>query len=108
MARTTSPNLVVKWKDLQTQFEKDPGPFYFVAVRWLDASRSENVEEARPIEAITCGVLKTIDSKMISLSQEVFENLGRRDTTSIPRRNVRHISLFGIIPPFRKVKPKVD
>ena len=95
---------IISWADLRRVFEKDPGQFYFIAVRWLDATRSENVEEARPMEAVTTGILKDINRSMVSLSQEVFENLGRRDTTSIPRRNVRHTVLFGIIPPFKKVK----
>lgn len=90
----------VQWKDLLSLWTQDPKQLYFVAARWQDAAlHSEGTTGT--IEAITVGVLRDITRKAVSLSHDVMEDLEHRETSTLPRKMVRHLTLFGVIPPFQ-------
>ena len=97
----TPPSLPCKvlWKDLLAQRTRDPKQFYFIAVRWEDAIHSPS-EQHGTVEALSAGILYQMDRKAISLSLDAYADAGRTEVSTIPRKMVRHIILFSVIPPF--------
>lgn len=93
------PPWKVLWKDLLAQWTKEPKQFYFIAVRWTDATHRPTQEHGTT-EAVTAGILYKMDPKAISISLDAYSDGERTEVTTIPRKMTHHLILFGVIPPF--------
>lgn len=92
---------IVAWKDLQAEWKQSPAQMFFVAVRWVDAAHHPE-GSVGSIEVVTCGILKHIDRAKVAVSMDVFGDGEHQETSTVLRRNVRHLVLFGALPAFHE------
>ena len=86
-----------KWLKEYELGAKWPDRLTVVAILWTDATKGEDLESSGTLTALTPGVLMRADRHEIVVAHEVFNDKGVRDVTTVPRKMVKDILLFGTI-----------
>jgi len=85
------------WLKWYRQGENWPKRLIVAAIRWRDATYSEEMSNSGTIVAMTVGVVVEATTDHVKLAAEVFEDKSVRDVTTIPAGMVERVGTLAAL-----------